>query len=98
MKAFEALYARKEDAYYQRNQVVAALAKCFPSGVKATNIPDWSGEWHNCVYIDLPTGQVSWHFHDDHAHLFANLPTYEGTWDGHDTEEKYRRLAALHGN
>lgn len=90
-----ALRARKDGAYLERNQVVAALAKCFPSGTARTAIEGWSEDWHGCVYIDLPTGQVSWHFNDSHAHLFADLPPYAGSWDGHDTPEKYRRLAAM---
>ncbi|MEN3308914.1 MAG: hypothetical protein V7603_5116 [Micromonosporaceae bacterium] len=36
------------------------------------------------VYLDLPTGQVSWH-----------LPAYSRTWDGHTTVEKYQRVAAF---
>jgi hypothetical protein len=94
-EAIEAMRARKDAAYEERNKVVAALAKLFPSGIARTNIPGWSEDWHGCVYIDLPTGQVSWHFHDSQAHLFADLPPYPGIWDGHDTDEKYRRLAAL---
>lgn len=90
----EKMRARKDAAYEERNKVVAALAKLFPSGTARTNIPGWSDDWHGCVYIDLPTGQVSWHFHDSQAHLFADLPPYQGVWDGHDTDEKYRRLAA----
>lgn len=86
---------RKDDAYFERNQVVAALAKCFPSGIAKTAIEGWSEDWHGCVYIDLPTGQASWHYHDSQAHLFAGLPPYTGHWDGHDTPEKYQRLAAL---
>jgi len=91
----EQMRARKDAAYLERNQVVAALAKCFPSGIAKTAIEGWSEDWHGCVYIDLPTGQASWHFHDSHAYLFDGLPPYTGTWDGHDTPEKYRRLAAL---
>ena len=87
--------ARKDAAYLERNQVVSALAKCFPSGVARTEIEGWSDDWHGCVYIDLPTGQASWHFHDSHAYLFDSLPAYAGAWDGHSTEEKYARLAAL---
>jgi len=89
---------RKDDAYLERNQVVSALSKCFPSGVARTAIDGWSEDWHGCVYIDLPTGQVSWHFHDSQAYLFAHLPAYQGSWDGHDTPEKYRRLAAIAGS
>lgn len=87
--------ARKDAAYLERNQVVAALASAFPSGITRTAIPGWSDDWHGCVYIDLPTGQASWHYHDSHAHLFAHLPLYTKPWDGHTTEQKYERLAAL---
>jgi hypothetical protein len=94
-KAVAEMEARKDAAYLERNQVVAALAKCFPSGVARTAIEGWSEDWHGCVYIDLPTGQASWHFHDSQAYLFDGLPPYTSAWDGHDTPEKYRRLAAL---
>lgn len=91
----EAMRARKNTAYEERNRVVAALARLFPSGLKRTDIPGWDAEWHGCVYIDTPAGQLSWHFHDNQAHLFDGLPPYSGEWDGHDTPEKYRRLAAV---
>ena len=96
-ETISALKERKDGAYLERNRVVAALARLFPSGVTRTAIEGWSEDWHGCVYIDLPTGQVSWHFHDSQAHLFDGLPQYAGTWDGHNTEEKYQRLAALTG-
>jgi len=82
-------------AYAERNQIVAALSKLYPAGQKKTAIEGWDEAWHNCVYIDLPTGQVSWHIHDREMEQFAHLPPYEGEWDGHDTPEKYRRLANL---
>ncbi len=87
----------KDLAYLERNRVVAflasiALANGWRAGTKRTNIEGWSPEWHNCVYIDLPTGQASWHYHDSHEPLFAHLPHYEGDWDGHSTFEKYTRL------
>ena len=66
-----------------------------PAGQKKTAIEGWDEAWHNCIYIDLPTGQVSWHIHDREMVQFSHLPSYEGEWDGHDTPEKYRRLAAL---
>lgn len=85
----------KDAVYLERNRVVAALASIFTAGTAQTNIPDWDPEWHGCVYIDLPHGQVSWHYHDSQAHIFAHLPPYTKPWDGHTTEEKYRRLADL---
>ena len=83
----------KDGAYEERNRVVALLASVFPSGVKKTAIPGWHAEWHGCVYVDLPTGQASWHYHDSQAHLFTHLPPYQGDWDGHTTEIKYKRVA-----
>jgi hypothetical protein len=95
--ALEALQAELDASYEERNKVVAALARLFPSGIVKTAITGWSEDWHGCVYIDLPTGQVSWHYHDSHASLFEGLPPFAGQWDGHDTPEKYRRLASLAG-
>lgn len=84
----------------ERNRVVAALAwmalkSGWKVGVKRTDIEGWKPQWHGCVYIETPTGQVSWHFHDDHAYLFERLPEFDGEWDGHDTETKYERLRRL---
>lgn len=87
--------SQKNKVYLERNQLVAVLTKMFPSGIRQTNIDGWAEEWHGCVYIDLPTGQASWHYHTSHAHLFAHLPSYAAPYDGHTTEEKYQRLAAL---
>ena len=39
--------------------------------------PEWP-----VAFIELPTGQVSFH-----------LPQHELPWDGHTTEEKYARIA-----
>ena len=92
------LEAARDGAYAERNRLVAFLSNIYPSGVKKTAIPGWDEAWHNCVYIDLPVGQASWHYHNDETHLFAHLPPYENEWDGHTTEEKYERisLAANH--
>lgn len=91
----EDMRASKDAAYEERNRLVAALASLYPAGLKRTNIKGWDAEWHGCVYIDLPTGQASWHYHDSQAYLFDGLPPYTGEWDGHTTEEKYLRVAAL---
>jgi len=89
------LEARKDEAYLERNQLVALLSKLFPAGKSRTAIEGWSEDWHGCVYIDLPTGQASWHYRDSQAHLFDHLPEYQGTWDGHTTDEKYRRIGEM---
>jgi len=95
----EQITAAKDGAYLERTQCVTLIARMaialgLRAGVAKTAIEGWSDDWHGCVYIDLPTGQVSWHYHDSQAALFAGLPAYAGKWDGHDTPEKYRRVEA----
>ena len=85
----------KDQAYWERNRLVAILARLYPSGRAITDIPGWDKDWHNCIYIDTPRGQLSWHIHKNEMVQFASLPEYKGEWDGHDTEEKYRRLLVL---
>lgn len=89
------LQNEKDDAYRQRNHLVAALARLYPSGTRTTDIPGWDPEWHGCVYIDLPAGQISYHYHDDESWLFSDLPAYEKPWDGHDKDTVHERLEAL---
>lgn len=43
--------------------------------------PEWP-----VVFIELPTGQVSWH-----------MPQHIRDWDGHDTAEKFKRIARYRG-
>jgi hypothetical protein len=45
-----------DQSYVERNRLVALLARLFPSGKAITKIEGWEPEWHNCIYIDLPTG------------------------------------------
>lgn len=96
--ALQKMEAQKDGAYLERNRCVALIARMaiaagLTAGTARTAIEGWSADWHGCVYVDLPTGQTSWHFHDSQAWLFADLPAYTGTWDGHDTPEKYRRVS-----
>jgi len=87
----------KNEAYRQRNHLVAFLARLFPSGIRRTSLPGWQPEWNGCVYIDLPTGQVSYHYHDSQAHMFAALPAYTKPYDGHTKADVHVRIAALYG-
>jgi hypothetical protein len=98
-EAIAMLVRSKDAAYLERNRCVALIARMaiaigLRAGLARTAIEGWKPEWHGCVYVELPTGQVSWHFHDDHAHLFDGLPAYTPGWDGHETPEKYRRVGA----
>lgn len=94
------LRRRKDGAYLERNRLVAAFCRLalelgWNAGKARTAIEGWSEEWHGCIYIDTPSGQVSWHYHDSHDHLFDDLPDYDGKWDGHTTDQKYERLNEL---
>jgi hypothetical protein len=90
-----------DQAYQERNRLVALLSRLYPSGIRKTEIPGWDPEWHNCVFIDTPEGQMSWHYHDREAYLFADLPEYIYEYDGHSTTEKYQlieRLCVMYDN
>lgn len=87
----------KDQAYLERNTLVALLARLYPSGVRVTSIEGWNPEWNGCVYIDLPTGQVSFHYHVNDAHLFEGLPPYTKPYDGHNKETAMKRLRDAFG-
>lgn len=49
----------------------------FEAGIRIDkNEPEWP-----VVYIELPTGQVSWH-----------MPQHKNEWDEHTTIQKYNRI------
>lgn len=73
----------EQKIYEIRNRAIfsavgLACALGMACGVRIDPIePEWPA-----IYIELPTGQVSWH-----------LPVHAVAWDGHTTEEKYARIA-----
>jgi hypothetical protein len=73
----------KEDADYNaRNRcVMASLTLANSCGFKTGIQRDKSEDGWLIVFIELPTGQVSWH-----------IPEFEGEWDGHTTGQKYDRV------
>lgn len=46
----------KDQAYWERNQLVAALSKIYPSSLGKHPISDktWDKDWRNVVYITIP--------------------------------------------
>ena len=92
--------AAKNNAYSERNKLVAALTKIFEfdSSIEDHEMvegQEWDDEWRKVVYINLPSGQVSWHIHASEEPMFAHLQSKGTKWDGHTTEEKYERVAAI---
>lgn len=86
-----------DNVYTERNRLVAALSKLFPSHLMPhTGNEEWNEEWNTVVCIHLPTGQVTWHVKTSEINLyFSHLTMTANHWDGHDTEEKYRRVDNL---
>ena len=104
--AVETLELAKDNAYSERDRLVAALSKLLPSHLAKHPASDtsWERDWMNIVCIHLPGPvnnsyrQATWHIHDSELPWFAHL--VDGNikchgWDGHTTEEKYQRLDAL---
>lgn len=85
--------ARKatQGAYNERAHLVALLAAIYPS---TWGIDFDEPGWH-VVYVQLPTGQASWHISPNDRDLFAHVPGPSGEWDGHTTEQKYDRIDKL---
>ena len=79
-----------DDAYFDRNQSVMALAKMARYIGHTVGVNRADPEWP-ILFIDLPTGQVSWHIKA--SELKGEWPEYEGTWDGHDLATKRARVA-----
>jgi len=88
-------------AYWERNQLVCALSKVFPSFISEQD-PDMQGydkDFKYVCYIELPTGQVSWHLMNTEIEYFSHLEIKKDVlsnfWDGHSDELKYERLKNL---
>ncbi|WP_053065308.1 hypothetical protein [Micromonospora sp. RV43] len=72
-------------AYAERNALIwTALALAHEAGIPAGVGHDSTDPRPVVVYLELPTGQVSWH-----------LPAHLTGWDGHSTAAKYARVAAF---
>lgn len=81
-----------DEIYRQRNELAAALARLFPSciGIDPEE-PDWP-----VLYIQLPSGQVSYHFSPTDLDLIEDITRSETVvWDGHTNEDKSLRLSLL---
>ena len=85
------LESTPDEAYLDRNLAVQVMAKMAQELHYRVGVKDEKTDWP-ILYVDLPTGQVSWHI--PKKELMGDLPIYEGKWDGHDLETKRNRLKA----
>jgi hypothetical protein len=100
LKEVAAQTESKNTAYKERNALVCALSKIFPSHLMEHSKDDasWDDNWRTIVCIEAPlVGQLTWHIHKDELPMFERHLAWlaYNNWDGHTTEEKYRRLASI---
>lgn len=71
------------DREYDRRYglVLDAVAEAHRTGLLAGFRCDTDEQAWPVAFIELPSGQVSWH-----------LPQHPRPWDGHSAEEKYARI------
>lgn len=88
-----------DSVYRERAHLVALLAAQYPAVLVYGADPD-EPEWP-VLFVDLPTGQASWHISPDDLDLFAHVGPRRASdpdapqWDGHTTAEKYERIDRL---
>jgi hypothetical protein len=99
----DAQVAKLDEIYGERAELAAFLAACFPLvSVLCRNddkLPDMP-----VLYVNGPTGQVTWHIAPRDLWMFEHVQTVEpdslaarmlAVWDEHNTVEKRRRVRGL---
>lgn len=86
-----------DSVYRERAHLIALLAALYPAVM--THVPDADEDGWGLVFLDLPTGQASWHIAPRDADLVQHVELVgqddpRAQWDGHATEEKYDRIRA----
>lgn len=90
-------YHSFEELYRHRIALFFALCSTMPDKVTWREEPSF-GDWL-CVYLKLPTGQISYHVPGEYRPMLRDLyaKTLENPWDGHDGEAVITRLLAYCG-
>ena len=54
------LIAQKDQAYWERNQLVSALSKIYPAWLERHPVDDtaWEDDWRWIVFIEIPTEEL----------------------------------------
>jgi hypothetical protein len=92
----------KDFAYWERNQLVAALSKLYPSWLERhpAEDKDWEDDWRWIVFIQLP-GRVKV-FQKNHGIPgggFYERKRKQLSWHIHDSEVEYfKHLPVKHSN
>lgn len=97
--AYEMEKRAKDGAYAERNKLVCLLSKIFPASIEDHLMlegQEWDEDWRKVIFIELPTGQCTWHIHKSEEPMFSHLFPAGRKWDGHTTETKYKRIERIH--
>lgn len=95
MESINQLVAEKDTAYRERDMLVCALSKIWPSHLAYDDQVGWDDEWRWVVCVHSPQGQLTWHIRKSELPWFGHLNHAANHWDGHTTPEKYERLSRL---
>ena len=92
MSELEELRKQKDQAYWERNQLVAALSKLYPAWLSRHEESDtaWEQDWRWIVFIEIPT---RWAY-GDQRNIFPEKLQYETrqvSFHIHDSELQYFR-------
>jgi|SRR5580765_557176 len=99
--AIKALIEQKDNAYTERNYLVAVISKIWPAHImrhQPEPDPNWDKEWHTVVCVHIAGHHCAWHIHDSERHIFVHLedsPVAVHGYDGMTIPEKYRILSTL---
>ena len=85
--------SQPDEAYLDRNLLVVAFAKLALHRGLPVSVRTSDASWA-IVYVNLPTGQVSWHVPSctPGLHELQSVAGGLAEWDGHDIEVKRGRL------
>jgi len=77
----------KDLAYWERNQLVAAFSKIYPSFLDKHDEKDkdWDPQWRTIVYVYIPAGEPQ-PYKDTHIQLDDGKWYYQLSWHIHDSD------------
>ena len=87
-----------QSTYFERDACVGLISQMaillgHPAGTGRFNVAEQNGtQAQNRVIVDLPSGQVSWEFLEEDAHLFQSLPQYEGQFVDQTIRDIYSKV------
>lgn len=92
--------AQVAKAYAQRDELLVALSKVWPSHLMPTKASALTAgndeDWLWSLYLDAPCGQLVYPLNNALAAQFSHLDRHrDNEWDGHLAKERSKRLASL---